>query len=153
HIDPVKAVEKSRDVFNAAPQGQKILHLVSDFRDSDWGTSDKLEELNEEIKKLIENGINLSLLDTAHPFRNETKQVALNHDNLAIADFKSDSRIAAENMPVEFTVTVRNWSTKEVTDAFLKVSVEGKEDFSVSPVKIEKLPGGEQTEIKFKLSF
>src|SRR5205823_653620 len=79
--------------------------------------------------------------------------VALNHDNLALVDFRSDSRIAAENMPVEFTVTVRNYSSKEVTDAFLKVSVNGKEDFSVSPVKIEKLPGGEKTEIKFKMAF
>jgi len=152
HIDPVKAIEKSRDVFNSVSHGQKILHLVSDFRENDWGTSDKLEELNEQINKLTDAGINLNLLDTAHPFRKDTKGVVLHHDNLAIEDFKSDSRIAAEGMPVEFTVSVMNYSTKEVTDCFLKVRVDGKEEFAASQ-PIEKLVGSGKTDIKFQLLF
>src|SRR6185437_14117226 len=37
HIDPIEAVNKAQTLFNDVPQGQKILHFVSDIRDLDWG--------------------------------------------------------------------------------------------------------------------
>ncbi len=66
-----------------------MLHVASDFRDLDWAANAK--ELNAEIDKLIEAGVNVSLLDTGHPFRNETRDIILNHDNLAITDFRADA--------------------------------------------------------------
>ncbi len=152
HVDPVRAIAKGRQILQGASQGQKILHFVSDFRESDWGTSDKLEELNEQINKLTGSGINLSLLDTAHPFRKDTKGIALNHDNLAIEDFKCDSRIAAEGMPVEFTLSIRNYSSKEITNCSLQVLVNGIVEHA-APEQIEKLIANGKTDIKFPLLF
>src|SRR5579883_2600565 len=36
HIDPIAGINKGQVLFNDVAQGQKVLHLVSDFRDIDW---------------------------------------------------------------------------------------------------------------------
>src|SRR5579884_2520322 len=68
HIDPVVGIIKGQEFFNDVAQGQKILHLVSDFRDVDW-SGPNAEEMNKAIEKLVESGIHLSVIDTAHPYR------------------------------------------------------------------------------------
>ncbi len=68
HIDPIEGVNKAQTLFNDVQQGQKILHFVSDFRDLDWSGPGG-EELNKAVEKLVESGIHLSLIDTAHPYR------------------------------------------------------------------------------------
>src|SRR2546423_1413331 len=43
HVDPIKAIEKGHDLFNSIPQGQKILHFVSDFRNLDWNAGPQVK--------------------------------------------------------------------------------------------------------------
>jgi hypothetical protein len=151
HLDPFKAIEGMRDGLAKAPQGQKILHLVSDFREIDWGGSNRKDEHAAQVAKLNEIGVNLSLLDTAHPFRSVKSDGAPNHDNLAIVDFRAESRVAAEGVPVEFTVTVQNFGAQEVS-SLLKVLRDNREDFDGTQ-PIDSLPPYSKKEFKFSLRF
>jgi hypothetical protein len=151
HVDPLAAVLKAREFFKSVPDGKKILHIVSDFRESDWVTGSGVEKLTEAIDGLLADGINLSLLDSAFPSRSETRGLPQNHDNLAIVDLKADTRVAAEGVPVEFTVTIENFSPSE-KKSFLKVYVDGVE----SPGALQPLDGlapFRKTEKKFTLLF
>ena len=123
------------------PQGQKILHFVSDFRDLDW-SGPGAEELSKAVDKLVDSGIHLSLIDTAHPYRGATRQVALHHDNLAITDLHAEARVVAEGVETEFSVTIRNYSSSD-KKTFLHVKVDGKEAFAGSR-PIERIPADGQ---------
>jgi hypothetical protein len=150
HIDPVEGVNKAQTLFNDVAQGQKILHLVSDFRDLDWNGPGG-EELSKAVEKLVESGIHLSLIDTAHPYRGQTRQVALHHDNLAITDLRSEARVAAEGVETEFSVTVQNFSSSD-KKTFLHVKVDGKEAFAGSR-PIDRIPADGSVTEKFTLIF
>jgi hypothetical protein len=151
HVDPIEAVQKAQNYFNDVKKGQKILHLVSDFREGDWATGAGVEKLTESIEKLLDNKTHLSLIDTAAPYRAQTRQVAVGHDNLSIVDLKAERRVAAEGVPIEFTVTIENFSSSDAK-TFLTVRVDGQEDFAASQ-PIEKLPASQRTEHKFTLLF
>jgi hypothetical protein len=150
HIEPVEGIEKARTLFNDVQQGQKILHFVSDFRDLDW-SGPGAEELAKAIDKLIESGAHLSLIDTAHPYRGQTRQMALHHDNLAITDLHSEARVVAEGVETEFSVTIRNFSASD-KKTFLHVKVDGKEAYAGSR-PIERIPADDSITEKFTLTF
>jgi hypothetical protein len=152
HIDPVDGINKGQMLFNDVAQGQKILHLVSDFRDVDW-SGPGAEELNKAIEKLVESGIHLSLIDTAHPYRGPSRQVALHHDNLAITDLHAESRVVAEGVETEFSVTIRNFSSSD-KKTFLHIKVDGdpRKGFSGSR-PIDRVPADDSVTEKFTLIF
>jgi hypothetical protein len=150
HIDPIEAVNKAQTLFNDVAQGQKILHFVSDFRDLDW-SGPGAEELSKSVDKLVDSGIHLSLIDTAHPYRGTTRQVALHHDNLAITDLHAEARVIAEGVETEFSVTIRNYSSSDKR-TFLHVKVDGKEAFAGSR-PIERIPADDSVTEKFTLIF
>jgi hypothetical protein len=150
HVGPIEAIQRGHDLFNDVQQGQKILHFVSDFRDLDWsGTG--AEDLNKAVQKLVDAGIHLSLIDTAHPYRGQARQVAPHHDNLAVTDFKSEARVVAEGVETEFTVTIRNFSSSDKR-TFLHIKVDGKEAFAGSR-PIERIPADDSITEKFTLLF
>jgi hypothetical protein len=151
HIDPIEAVAKAQEYFNDVKKGQKILHLVSDFREGDWATGAGVEKLTGSVEKLLDGKIHLSLIDTAGPYRGKTRQVAVSHDNLAIVDLKAETRVAAEGVPIEFTATIENFSPSDAK-TFLTVRVDGQEDFAGSQ-PIDKLTAMQRTEHKFTLVF
>ena len=150
HIDPIEGIEKAQTLFNDVQQGQKILHFVSDFRDLDW-SGPGAEELSKAVEKLVDSGIHLSLIDTAHPYRGQTRQVALHHDNLAITDLHSEARVVAEGVETEFSVTIRNYSSSD-KKTFLHVKVDGKEGFAGSR-PIDRIPADDSVTEKFTLIF
>ena len=150
HIDPIAGIEKGRTLFNDVQQGQKILHFVSDFRDLDWSGPGG-EELTKAVDKLIESGAHLSLIDTAHPYRGQTRQMALHHDNLAITDLHSEARVVAEGVETEFSVTIRNYSASD-KKTFLRVKKDGKEDYAGSR-PIDRIPADDSVTEKFTLIF
>src|SRR5262249_39191768 len=90
HIDPVGRSKKSEAMFTESAQKQKVLHFVSDFRERDWVSGPGVEALNKAVDGLLEKGINLSLIDCAHPFRKETRDVAIDHGNVAVVDFRPE---------------------------------------------------------------
>src|SRR5919204_3046846 len=63
HVDPIVAIEKGQNVLNDVKVGQKLLHFVSDFRETDWSTGAGVPRLNEAIERLLNDRINLSLVD------------------------------------------------------------------------------------------
>jgi hypothetical protein len=148
HIDPVAGVEKAEELFRSVAEGQKILHIVSDFRDADWAHGPGVEKLDAAVDRLLDAKINVSLIDVAHPVRDK---VALHHDNLAIKDVRAEARVAAEGVPIEFTVLIHNYSPAEKKN-FLHVKVDGQEDFSASR-PIDSLPANTTKEETFSLLF
>jgi hypothetical protein len=153
HIDPLPAIVKAREVFALDRESrQHVLHIVSDFRDIDWAAGPVVDKLMEEIDKLLDAGVNLSLIDTAHPYRRETKDVALDHGNVAILEVRAEARMAAVAVPIEFTVTVANYSSAPVSP-FLKVSVDGQQDFSGSRPVDRPIEPGAVARQKFQLLF
>jgi hypothetical protein len=151
HIDPVKAIEKGKAILNTVQQGQKVLHFVSDFRETDWVIGPGVENLNQTVDRLLADGIHLSLIDAAAPARGKTRKVALNHDNLAITDLKAEARVAAEGVPLQFTAKVHNFSPSQKT-AFLEVRVDGQPDLGAT-TPVPNLPPNESTEVKFQVLF
>jgi hypothetical protein len=150
HIDPVDALNKAQTLFNDVQQGQKILHFVSDFRDFDWSGAGA-EDLNKVVEKLVESGVHLSLIDAAHPFRDQTRQAVPHHDNLAITDLHAEARVVAEGVETEFSVTIRNYSSSD-KKSFLHIKVDGKEDFAGSR-PLDRIPADDSHTEKFTLLF
>jgi len=152
HIDLLKGIQKAHLLFNDVPQGQKILHLVSDFRDVDW-SGPGAEELNKAIEQLVESGIHLSLIDTAHPYRGPSRQIVPHHDNLAITDLHAESRVVAEGVETEFSVTIRNYSSSD-KKTFLHIKVDGDVNKGFAGSRpIERIPADDSVTEKFTLIF
>ena len=153
HIAPLQALQKGRGYLTdqAGDTSQKVLHFVSDFRDPDWSTGADAEKLTDEIKNILDDGINLNLIDVAAPYRAEKSKLVQYHDNLALVDLKADTRVAIEESDVEFTASIMNFGQAE-GKTFLKVYINGKEDLSRDMV-LEKLKPGEISQHKFTLRF
>ncbi|MFL5244483.1 MAG: BatA domain-containing protein, partial [Gemmataceae bacterium] len=108
HVKAVKGVKAARDFINNSVEGKKVLHYVSDFRETDWNGAD--QDLSNEIDGLLAKGVNVFLIDTAYPLRKESQPIAPEHPNVAIVDLQADSRVASsEGRPVEFTLTISNY--------------------------------------------
>jgi hypothetical protein len=150
HTAPVQALEKALTVFNDIPQGQKILHFVSDFRATDWSTGAGVEALNQAVTRLTEAGIHLSLIDAAHPYRSPSRQVVLHHDNWAITDFRCETHVAVENVDTDFTVVIQNYGASD-KPRFLKVYVDGAEDFRATR-QLAGIAPGDRREERFTLN-
>jgi hypothetical protein len=135
HYDIAPALKKARDVVDESPKGMSfVLHVVSDFRKDDWSsaTSDALGEHFEYFKRAKAQ---VKLYDVASPTREDKDDKPLvSNDNLAIVDFRPESRIAIKDFPVEFTVSVRNYSNSDKLNVFIRVKVnnEEKRDGSVN---------------------
>ncbi len=151
HVDPVKAIEKGKAILNTVQQGQKVLHFVSDFRETDWVVGPGVENLSQTVDRLLADGIHLSLIDAAAPARGKTRKVALNHDNLAITDLKAEARVAAEGVPLQFTAKVHNFSPSQKT-GFLEVRIDGQPDLGAT-TPIPNLPPNESTDVHFQVLF
>src|ERR1700733_1506734 len=57
HVNPLDGLRKGRHFLSEIKSdgGNKVLHFVSDFRDSDWTGSDS-EKLSDEVKGILEDG-------------------------------------------------------------------------------------------------
>ncbi len=165
HVDPVQAVEKARTVFSTLPRGKKVFHFVSDFRDRDWKNGPDAETLAKAVDGLTAIGAHVSYIDTAHRFRGASEEGIAPHANLAIEDLKPATTIAAEGVPVEFTVGVHNYSTEAkktfmhvytrsiyVRDGKLEDGERLQEDLASTGV-IDNLQPANRTEKKFTLLF
>jgi hypothetical protein len=109
HVDLLRGVEKAKQIFGNNPGTRPILHLVSDFRQVDWGGADA-EGLRKALRQLHENKVQIRPTDVAHPYRIKGQGgVPLSSSNLAILDLRANTRVVGKGMPVTFTVTVANY--------------------------------------------
>src|SRR5262249_23754222 len=92
HAPLLPGVEKAMKLFEETPQDQRILYLVSDFRSGDWKGSDgKLQKL---LRDMDSKGINIKMVDVAHPVRGKGDADLRYHDNLAITGLRPDMSVA-----------------------------------------------------------
>ncbi len=143
HGDTLAAVEAARKEMGEARETKRWLHVVSDFRDTDWGRAAGTERLHEVLKEITETGANVTLIDTAAPSRPTVggKQVE-HHNNYAVTDLRPEKRIAPGGTIVPFTVDLENFGSDSREQIFLEVYLNGKQDFEASRFYPAPPPGG-----------
>jgi hypothetical protein len=150
HLDLVKGLQAAEEVLGKNATDERFLHIVSDLRQQQWVEPDATDLLKK-LQDLVNAGIKVHFLDTAHPLRSEKQKVPLYHDNLAIVELRSETRVAAEGMPVQFTVSVGNFSGSEKKSVRVTVKVNGEERPEGSLTMLSVPPG--RTSATFQVGF
>lgn len=143
-LDLARGVEAAKAIFDRSPQDRRILHLISDFRQRDWSDPDGTT-LNRAVEELTRAAVKVNLVDTAHPNRSDIQKTPLYHDNLAVVDFRPETRVAAKDMPVQFAITLANYGATERKNIRVTVKVNGSERLE-SSVMMTVPAGGSHSE-------
>jgi hypothetical protein len=154
HLSLAKGVEVAdQEIFGDSKEDdERQLHIVTDLRQDHWSQTEAAD-LNKKLMDLRSRNITVNLIDTAHPYRTQSQQAPGYHDNLAIVDLRPETRIAAEGMPVLFTVRLANFSQSDRTGVRVTVKVDGVERPEGS-VTVMKVPAGKTREEKtFQVGF
>ena len=150
HLEMARGMDAAREVLDKNPEDNRFLHIVSDFRQQQW-VEPAATELLKKLDGLARAGVRINLIDTVHPYRSENQRMPLYHDNLAVVELRSETRVAAEGMPVQFTVTVANFSSSERKNVRVTVKVEGAERPEGSLTMLSVPPG--HTSATFQVAF
>ena len=143
HADTTKGVEHAKKILGATTESKRWLHVVSDFRDSDWGRHGSNERLHELLQELCADGANVTLIDCAAPERPSVGNGAVeSHFNYAITELKPEKRIAPESTTVQFSVELKNFGSDNRENIFLEVYRDGTQDFDASRYYKGPPPGG-----------
>lgn len=117
---------------------EKVLHILSDFRRSDWYDNGAL--ISE-----------LEALDDAHVSLNFVRTLDQQHENLAVTDLGGGVETAAVGVPVTLQARVLNAGRREVTTAKLAVSIDGQA--LNRREALPPIPAGEAREVSFDVDF
>lgn len=114
HVGVLPGLKKVQEIMAGNPESRVAIYVLSDFRQSDWAMPG-VEPIKKEFLKLASfPDTQILLRDCAHPLRPDGQGgVPLSHDNIGIVDLRAGTRIAGKGMPVNFTVTVANYSARE----------------------------------------
>jgi hypothetical protein len=126
HASPLVGLRTAADLFANDPYQKKVLYFVSDFRHRDWSGADA-DALAKVLDDLVHLNVHVKMVDVADPPRGETRQVLANHDNLAVTELRPESRVAPIDIPLQFTVTVHNYSNNEKKNVRVTIKVDGME--------------------------
>jgi hypothetical protein len=159
HVDTLVGVKKAQQMIAANPQGRINIHIVSDFRQSDWALpqAEALKNVLVQLAKTPE--VEVVLVDTVHPYRTAAQAgIPVSHDNIGLIDLRAATRVVGKDMPVLFTATVANYSARE---ARVNIAVfdgkSGGEKFEVAPFFQPpmplKVPAGATASASFPVSF
>lgn len=149
-VELVSGLKKAMEQLDAIKKGTEVvLHVVSDFRTVDWSKATE-GQLGEMFNQLRTAGVKIVLADVAHPDQGDQKN-PLYHDNLAIVDLRPETRVAAQQQQVEFTVEVANYSNAERKNVRIAVKLNGRERAEGS-INIPNLPPKEITKARFQLA-
>jgi hypothetical protein len=105
-------IQAAKELLDKHGKDKCYLHVVSDLRQKDWGDPDGAS-LATKLQEVARANTKIFLIDTGHPYRNDLQKTPVYHDNLAIIDLRPETRVAAKDMPVQFTVTVANYGVVE----------------------------------------
>ncbi len=159
HVPVFRGVQKLKELVNANPESRITLHILSDFRQKDWALPDA-DPMHKALAELAKEhaDLKLRLIDTVHPYRQGGQGgMPLAHENVGIADIRAGTRVVGKDMPVTFTVTLANFSARQVeVNLVIFDDANGRErqevDFSPSmPVKIPA--GSVDTKVTFEMRF
>ncbi len=148
HVNPVAGVKWAQEQKIDDANRQRLFHLVSDLRESDW-SGPEVGNLNQALEEFTNSGGKVLLYDVAFRFRTERQAVAIHNDNIGIVDLRPETRFTAEGLPVQFTAVIRNYTAVK-KNVFFNVKVDGGVRFEATqPIDID--PG--ETRHTFLLSF
>jgi hypothetical protein len=154
HVELVDGIKKAKEIFESNPTSRHVLHVVSDYRAHDW-TGGSADAIQQEISTLTQvkgqGGATVHLLDTADPPRSATQRSAIDHGNTGILDLQPETRVAARYLPVDFTVTLANYTPAERKFVKVTVKVNGEPQESMSITVVSVPPG--VTQATFQASF
>jgi len=157
HVDVLAALKKTKAILGQYGDNRATLHVLSDFRSKDWGLPEA-EPVHQLVREMggARKDLKIFLVDTAHPFREKGKETPNAHDNVGITDLRPSTRVAGKNMPVHFTATIANHSSREV-DVHMTVfdDVQGNEKFEVdyNPPMPAKIPPSSTMNVSFEIRF
>jgi hypothetical protein len=141
HAGFLPGLEAAKRSFDRDGQSKRVLHVVSDFRARDWA-GPTAEALTKAIPEAVDgkNG-QVHFLDVAHPPRSLNRSAVLDHGNIGIVDMQPEARIAARFLPIEFTLTVANFTpaSRKNVRVVVKINGQPREDASTS---IAEMPPG-----------
>ena len=156
HHDYTAAMQEAKTLLEKVTEANRVLYIVSDFRASDWN-----QAVKQNYSKLFEfceqAGVQVKLIDVATPFREDNykgdtpveKPVA-SSENLAITDFKAESRVALKNNPVEFSVTVHNYGESNKSNVLVRLKV-NNQDRADGTVPINMIPPGQAVTVRVSM--
>lgn len=159
HVPIMTGVKKAHEVMNAHPEHRVTLHILSDFRQSEWALPE-----GEAVQKLLvqmsqeRNDLKIRLIDVVHPYRvKDQGGIPLSHDNVGIVDLRPGTRVAGKDMPVTFTLTLANYSSREAeVNVVIYDDATGQErlDVDFTPAMPLKIPAGSlDTKATFEMRF
>ncbi|HZZ82620.1 MAG TPA: BatA domain-containing protein [Gemmataceae bacterium] len=158
HVNMLQAFAKAKAKMASYPESQVTLHVLSDFRHVDWSSA-RAEAVMKELNGLVQSqkGIKIRLIDTVQPVRAANQGgFPPSSDNIGIVDFRPSTRIIGSNMPVQFTVAIKNFSSKQM-EVHLAARNEnmGKEmlDVNFNPQNPIKLMPSSITNVSFEQRF
>jgi len=161
HASPMECIKVVRKLMGSDDNAQSIVtvHLVGDFRNKDWSPS-AAEGLNKELLDMVKNKkgeVKLRFIDTVHPPRAANQGgYPPSRDNVGIVDVRPSTRIVGKNMPVQFTVTIRNFSGKYVEASLVarnEATAKDMEEINFNPQNPLKLSPGADTVVTFEQRF
>jgi hypothetical protein len=140
HASPLKGLRTAADLFANDPYQKKVLYFVSDFRHRDWSGADA-DALAKVLDDLVHLNVHVKMVDVADPPRGETRQVLAAHENLAVTELRPESRVAPIDIPLQFTVTVHNYSNNEKKNIRVTIKSDGIERPEASLTIFSAPPG------------
>lgn len=152
HIGVPEGLRRARDLLSeqGAQDVAQVIHLVSDFRSTDW--SEDAEQIKDLTEEITASRIKVHLIDVVHPYRQNEKRPPLFHDNVGIVELRPSKRIVARNQPLECTLRVKNYSTTELRDVRFSIRVNGDENAGGLSVVFPTLPGQQEKTTKFTVN-
>lgn len=151
HLDLIKGIKSAEEMLGRHAVDQRSLYLVSDFRQKHW-SEPEASELRKHLEGLTASGVKVHLVDCADPKRTEGQKSPLYHDNLAVVDLRSETRVAGQNVLVQFKFGVANYGAAERKNVRVTIKANGVERAEASQT-LPSVPIGKPTEGTFLVSF
>lgn len=137
-LDLVAAVETAGKILSDQKGSVLNLHLLCDFRGEDWTENIALSKA---IHDLAADGVSTNLVKTV-PQRNA---------NLAVTDLSGQLQIAAVDVPLRLSVTIKNFGERLAENVRIALFVDGKKQ--PRNLVVVKLEAGESATRKFDALF
>lgn len=137
-LDLVKGLEGAGNVLMEDQAAVRHLHMISDYRQTDW---QEQQSLARSLQELDSAGVTINLIKT----------VDRRNSNLGIIGLNGDLQVASVGVPVRFSVSVQNFSDQVAT----KVPVNVFQDGQKLPLTInfDRIEAGVAVEQEFDLTF
>ncbi|MBI3823708.1 MAG: BatA domain-containing protein, partial [Planctomycetes bacterium] len=156
HVDMTHGIKAAAKIIGEKAQNRASLHILSDYRHIDWSGKNG-EKLTNELLELVRANKEMKIrpIDTVSPPRAAAQGgYPPSRDNVGITEIRPDARIVGHKIPVRFTVSIHNFSGKQVeAELAVRNEVTGNDLLEVNPYirpkNPIKLPPNETTTVVF----